>query len=867
MHNIVALVAVCSLATVRAIDHPAVLLARSLPPWPASDLSLDHAALQKHVVETAAWRQSDPELGTHSPGWTLASHHAVGNARVLRIRPAVHGLPVIGADRVLALDAESLAWSHLAVHGGSLASDHLAYSNQQQDLDPDQPSNQHKVTQNNNDDGWYPDAPGFILSSSQAVRISRRSAAHPARGIHSDVADAVAEPLFLSRKNTLLTPIWRIVDNAHLSRDRFIRYIDARSGQIVATIPLVHHLGIHKGYAYGELSQPTFGQRPPLVTLLNVTSPINPVGNGNNGNHSIAGRDFRSSNTCYAYKCENGAANGDCDETQSICVDPNKAMTADGYIDGTIYMAWKNAPVFASRLNQPAPDANGDRTWGTDIDFAHLDGTETNDALAELQVYHYASTHALFMRNLLQDPTLCLVGTGPNCTQVDPVTNRTATRFDTPMRLLVNLQSVKTWPDPGSPYLDMFAQLDKGLGKNMSYPITFYEHTDYANAYFSGSNYQPLTNGTDQRNCTLGACVSIEDSYFPYIAMGQTSTSDWALNNCIVFHELTHTFVHKFIYDLPWVVWSPDGLMSDPGAINEAWADYFAAIHCQVSDFTKTYNGHPIRNLDNSLTCADVVGEVHADGMVFSGALWEVRKSIPSTPPLTNSSFVLYDRIILKALMMGHSTDTFDSQLRLVLSLLSQDATLNVLVPLATSVFSRRVFNCRRRLQITEASDPTFSLPTAQTTDAGYSTIPAQLEIYPRRSDWRMMINWKQWYDSPILGPMYIGYGATKMMVLVSFDCPIYLTGTNSSLVQPYSSCPGDAVNRTLEWTAAGYNSKTKQGSIVVELGLEPPKVVYVWFAHQVPATMVMYSTLTHSSPNTIPSIHYKNANYSTNQF
>ncbi|KAJ1345421.1 hypothetical protein BSLG_000934 [Batrachochytrium salamandrivorans] len=788
---------------------------------------------------------------------------------IVRITPHIRGIPVHGADRLLSLDTDRNAWVHGSVLGGSLAMDHLLPSSPL----PLVPSASHDAwskrsivttTQDKNCTmatsnialnmmvdppqepfdmgsraGSYNDLPaGFLLRREEAIALSRQHNAHQSvihnpmngdAGRHTPNFDMIARPMYLSAPGASLRPIWRIADSANLSSDRHLRYVDAQTGKIVATIPTVHHS--HRG-----------------------------------------GRDVQSSNTCFAYTCANGAANGTCNESQSVCVDVDKNMvegrdyftatsyfitdgafidldrnwSADGYINGTIYMAWKDAPVFAPRLMTPAPDNNGDFTWGTDVNFNTMSGTDPNDAFSELQTYHFLSNHAKYMRMLIGDPSLCIVGAGANCTTMDPHTNRTATQFDSPMRFVSNLQSIKTWPDAGSPYPDLLAQLRMGLGKNTSYPIMFYEHDYYADAYYSNSDFQPPMNNSEWRDCSHGACVSIQDSPLNYFAFGQASNSDWALNNCVVFHELTHAFVHKYIPDLPWVVWSPSGLKTDPGAMNEAWADYFAAIHCGMSDFRQTYNRHPLRDLTNSHTCANTVGEVHVDSMIFSGALWEVRLSIANEPSLTSDDYTLYDRVVLHAMMQGHATDLFETQLGLVMDLLVKHPKLYVLSDTALAVFSRRVFNCKRVSPISESSTTSFFLPTALTTPANMSTLPTQLEFRPRASDWGLSISWSQWYDSPILGPLTIGYGRTRLFALVSFECPIFLNGTANEPIVPYTSCGSASPNTSLSWTLADYHLGKTRGSLYIPFGSRgAPSVVYVWFAHQVPATMVMYSSQT----------------------
>ncbi|EGF82543.1 hypothetical protein BATDEDRAFT_23127 [Batrachochytrium dendrobatidis JAM81] len=873
---------------------------QQLPPWQPLSNNSAHT-----ILVSKEWQSLDPELISLTSKLNIDIHHSHGVA-ILKIVPHINNIAVHGADRILTLDYNQNKWMRGVVHGGSLASNHLFLHEESSLLDHLVYTDYHaaKLPRSTADTLEIPfvtpfhsivsqkladtnpvcikplhstNLPiGFTLTAHNALRISRKNNAHQSVHAHNDLPhlDLIAKPLYLSSPGSKLRPVWRIADPTHLSSNRHIQFIDAQSGSIVATIPKVHHA--HKGYVFSEIGMPQFGSRPPLTALENVFDP-NIVRNsifGNNGGHGIVGRDVRSSNACFAYTCTNGAVNGSCNESQSICIDfssyskdmvlgkdyfiatsyfstegafidLDRDWVADGYINGTIYMAWYNAPVFASKLVAPVfVDQNGDYIWGSDINFASLTGRERTDSFSELQAYHFLSTHAEFMRNLINDTSLCLIGTGANCAFQDPLNNRTATAFDSPMRFVTNLQSLKTWPDAGSPYPNIFAQLKQGLGKSLDNPIVFYEHSDYGDAYFSSFGFQPPTNGTEWRDCSFGKCVSIQDSYLDYIAFGQTSVSDWALDDCIAFHELTHAFVHKYIPDLPWVVWTSSGLKTDPGAMNEAWADYFSAIHCGISNFKKSYTHHPIRDLDNSLTCADTVGEVHFDGMIFSGALWEVRQAIKTIPTLVDSDYGLYDRIVLHAMMHGHTTDLFETQLNSILMMIQQHPRLNVLEDIATKVFTHRVFDCTRVSPMTEQSTTAFFLPTALTTEANISTLPTQLMFNPRPGDWGLFMSWDQWYESPILGPLTIGYGRTCIKALVSFECPIFLNGSDVSSIVPYSSCGSNSANTTLSWTCSEYDVTTFTGSLYIPFPFgHTPSTVYVWYAHQVPATMVMYSS------------------------
>ena len=639
------------------------------------------------------WFKRDEGLASRYSGHVL-KRQKVGDLDVLRISPHIDGIPVIGAERVLGFNRNAQKWVYGAIHGKASEVGKLVKRQSAQD---------------------------FILNADDAISKARDYALH----LSATQKTANAEQQYLVTDSGL-RPVWRVVDFSELSRGRTCRVIDAQTGQLISSVPLTRHVS---GLVYPELSWPQFGVKPSPVTLDAVTAT-------QNANFGIRGSDFQSSNTCFAYRCANNDTHGNCNESQSICVDVDASMTegvdyftatsyfttdsrfvdlntdwqAKGYVNNTIYMAWKKAPVFATRLKKPL-----DGVWGSDFSFSNYTGYEQTDSFAELQTYHFLSKHMDFMRNLLGDTQFCLIGTGVNCSTANPTNNRTATPFDYPMRYVVNYQGIQTWPDSNSKYPDFITQLSKGLGTNISNPIVFDQHTDYDNAYFSDSNFQPPVNGSEWRNCSNGQCVSIEDSVFDYFAFGQSSTTaDWSLNNCVVFHELVHAFVNNFIPGLPWYVWTSSGISSDPGAMNEGWADYFSTIHCGISDFRKTYNGRPLRNMDNSLTCADAVGEVHSDGLVFNGGLWKVREAIPSTGSLNVSNQRDFDLIVLHALSLGHITDNFASQYNAILSLLAQDRVLNVLVPYATQVFSQRVIKCTRVKTYTESMDTTYYLPSAR---------------------------------------------------------------------------------------------------------------------------------------------------------
>ncbi|KAJ3315410.1 hypothetical protein HDV04_002952 [Boothiomyces sp. JEL0838] len=497
----------------------------------------------------------------------------IGEYKTIRISPIIHGIPVLNQEQLISIGKNGVEY-HKTHYG-------------------------FKEVISENAIG--------LEEAIQVIQCYHRTFSAPVES--QQVYFPAGENLHLS---------WRIYDRNSPLTMSHVWIVDAIGKELVGTYPRVHH---DKAMVYPAYSNPTLGTTPPVVDIGGTTKT----------NLSIKGQDFQSSNTCFAYMCFDGT--NSCDLDQAYCVDANDTMKrnvdyyaltspftvdgreidyyydwqANGYINNTIYMAWDKAAVVASRLN------NSNGVWGSDTDFQSYTGKEFTDFFSELQIYYFLTLHAKFLRNLLGNDTFCFTGSGPNCTIPDPKGNSTRVLAGNgaPIRFLSNYQILNT-DNSNSKYQDFHTQLKAGLGKNLSNPVMFDQNQGYSDAFYSRAPFFDPSN----KNCTDGGCLLRDNYPYTYFVFGQNSQYDWGLNDCTVFHELTHALVGQYIPELPSYVWGSTGLRSDPGAMNEAWADYFAAIDCQQSDFTKTYNSHPKRNLNNDYTCVDAVGEVHTAGKV-----------------------------------------------------------------------------------------------------------------------------------------------------------------------------------------------------------------------------------------------------------
>src|SRR6266849_6135934 len=147
-------------------------------------------------------------------------------------------------------------------------------------------------------------------------------------------------------------------------------------------------------------------------------------------------------------------------------------------------------------------------------------------------------------------------------------------------------------------------------------------------------------------------CNAYAAPWVLHFGSGTAGCQDFALCSDIFYHEYTHRIVDK-VYTDAGVVLPYSG---QTGAMNEAWADYFScSLTNDPSHGEGCYSG---RNIDTpNLRYPDnIVGEVHADGIIFSGAIWDTRIALGTT---------YIDAMALRA--MKHATPGFNEYLTAML--------------------------------------------------------------------------------------------------------------------------------------------------------------------------------------------------------
>jgi len=160
---------------------------------------------------------------------------------------------------------------------------------------------------------------------------------------------------------------------------------------------------------------------------------------------------------------------------------------------------------------------------------------------------------------------------------------------------------------------------------------------EYLQSLGFGSTLRPVNmHSQDLRIDQLGIDNSFQTAKQDYIRLGKGGVDD-AEDAEVIVHEYGHA-VHES--QVPGF-----GTNLESGSIGEAWGDYFAVSvglaaakqygwpvkaeeACPMDWDSTSYTSAPhcIRRFDLNLTIEREQGEVHADGQIWSQALWEIRK-------------------------------------------------------------------------------------------------------------------------------------------------------------------------------------------------------------------------------------------------
>jgi len=168
---------------------------------------------------------------------------------------------------------------------------------------------------------------------------------------------------------------------------------------------------------------------------------------------------------------------------------------------------------------------------------------------------------------------------------------------------------------------------------------------------------------------------------------GQGPNKDFAYDGDVVYHELTHAVVNVTLKLVGTPHMDEFGASMAPGAMNEGLSDYFAAALTGDPDVGEhasrdlAIGRDAIRSLDTEDVCPTAItGEVHGDASLFSGGLWDVRKTLDE-----DKQYAL-DRAVFTAMNSSPTGDVgYEDVANLILEAVKEESELGETVADALS--------------------------------------------------------------------------------------------------------------------------------------------------------------------------------------
>ncbi len=467
-------------------------------------------------------------------------------------------------------------------------------------------------------------------------------------------------------------------------------------------------------------------------------------------------------------------------------------------------------------------------------------GSETDmDRFSEIQAYYSVMSFFNHIRTLLDDKTWCLRPEAMSCNKDgSPVLDENGMPKN-PYRVFVNQVIPDMKLNGPLPAPDNFiAQAEAGKGSREN-PIVLNDFARLNNAAFVPA-LSTLKKNTPLADEILSDLIKPFDHNVFF-----QGDRDFAYDGTVVFHEFMHAITTSLIGKINSLGTDKWGIHSEPGGLNEAWSDYFASSFSnnpRLGEYANVAGGFgeiALRNIDNRATCpADVIGEIHNDGLIWSGALWEIRSRLKEK--LSENATLLFDRAVLASLAQAKTTEDFKTQsAKLIDNLKARDGLGAPAVAIAEEVFAKRgLRDCFRVItlasvdvknKLTTATKPMLFVPSKnQIGLSNYAPAGAQLEIGIPAGAQSLTLHWRQFLGTSgaMLGTETTPNTAKNMVplsIMSHLNTPIVWEYKNLAAVATDGHKPLDASVRNAVFVNGEW-----QYSMKIELERCEQKTLYV---------------------------------------
>jgi hypothetical protein len=633
----------------------------------------------------------------------------------------------------------------------------------------------------------------FILSP--ALALSYAIAVQPASTIKNpfvERTDALFEPLWLMHFGKLRPAFKTRLPTLSIYDLKDI-YVDAENGEI---------LKIEDAAWFAQAPTNLFIYSPPNNSLdpknlkqVNLENLTNLKENG-----FLEGEYIEVKTCCKYFSCPDG---NHCDNaekrcalkshdgaqqsrevielpTESLGLDPLLTLPSTVTVDTVrcTYLPFARASLNASKklgffeepIDDDSPEAEMDR-------------------FSEIQAYYSVSSFFNFIRGLMNNSSWCLRETAMSCnTDGSPKLDSNKKPVN-PYRVFVNqmIPDLKIDAAHQSDPENFIAQILAGRGIK-SNPISLNNFSRFSNAAFIPALSQLKAN-TPRADEILSDLIKPFDHNVFF-----QGERDFAYDGDVVFHEFMHAITASLVNKINTLGLNDWGIHAEPGSLNEAWSDYFAAAFTEdpaIGEYAAVsgaYGEIALRTIDNKKSCPeDMIGEIHNDGQVWSGALWELRDHFAKTGG--TSLATEFDRAVLAALAQASKTEDYKSQsASLISAVLARESLGENAAAYVESVLKKRgLKDCFRAFTLSlvdkhnivtyNTKDMLFVASKNQIGLKNYAPSSSQLEIGIPAGATSLTLSWQQFLGGTgaLLGSESTpdATNLAPLGVLSSLDVPI----------------------------------------------------------------------------------------------
>lgn len=501
-------------------------------------------------------------------------------------------------------------------------------------------------------------AADFIITAKDAIKEALKYQSHSwINQSYRDNISSIYTQVFIMHFNEI-RPAFKVrFPTTELSELKDI-YIDGENGDLLKIDDVAQFINAQaRLFVYSPKSS-SLAVDLKSVTLKNLLN--------NKNNHFLNGEHIAVKNCCKYYSCPDDSS---CENHERRCAykSHQNARQQREIIEipiehfGFIENITDKKTLFIDTVRcSNLPSAKPDNHKDDDIVFLAdpIDDASEEaemDKFSEIQAYFSISSFFYYIRNLLDDHTWCLRKEAMLCNDNgSPILDQEQNPLK-PYQVFVNQMIPDIKNNQVSNDDGILSQLKRGQGSK-DHPIKINKLARIGNAAFVPAL---STLKSPPRSDEILADL-IRDFDHNVFFQGE---KDFAYDGDVVFHEFMHAVTTSLVGKLNTLGLDEFGINSYPGSLNEGWSDYFSASFgnkSSIGDYASS-GGHfdetALRNIDNNASCPDnIIGEVHHDSLIWSGALWEIRNHIKP------QNIIEFDRAVLASLAQATISDDFSVQ-------------------------------------------------------------------------------------------------------------------------------------------------------------------------------------------------------------